>query len=166
MISFITVTLWGCAYPGRWRAAPESEQPIRISEVVQDAGDAARHASLRLVIEGLDADIAGDRLRAQARYERALQVDATNPYAYIAIARQYAEGPQPERAIYFLDRAAALLHMEGGASPRVEVHIVGLRGSALYAMGQIDQGSEYLEQAQQRAPDIWGDGMLRPEELR
>jgi tetratricopeptide (TPR) repeat protein len=165
-ILFITAWFLGCTLPAGWRVSPRSTQPIRISEVVEDAVDAARRASLRLVIEGLDADAVGDRARAQARYERALQVDATNPYAYIAIARHYAEGTQPRRAIYFLDRADALLKMEGRDSPRVEVHLLGLRGSALYAMGQVDEGSEYLAQAQRRAPDVWGDGMLSPEELR
>jgi tetratricopeptide (TPR) repeat protein len=140
-------------------------QPLRMSELVTE-GDAARRASQRLIVEGLDADTLGDQARARASYERAIQVDATNPYVYLAIARHHVDGARPEQALRFLDRATTLLEMQGEDSPRIQVHLIGLRGEALYASGNIDDGVDLLEQAREMAPEVWGDGRLAPEELR
>jgi len=140
-------------------------QPVRISELVEE-GDAARRASQRLIVEGLEADTLGEQARARASYERAIQVDATNPYAYLAIARHHVDGARPEQALPFLDKATTLFEMQGEDSSRVRVHVIGLRGEALYASGRIDEGVDYLEQARQMAPEVWGDGRLAPEELR
>jgi len=140
-------------------------QPVRVSEVVV-AGDPARRASLRIVLNGLDADASQQTARALGTYEEALRVDPTNPYAYLALARHHAEGPDPEWALSFLDKADALFRTEGGLPPRVEPHLVGLRGQALYASGHVDAGLPYLERAWDLAPDVWGDGRLSAEELR
>ena len=139
--------------------------PVRISDLA-DEGDPARRASLRLVDDGLVADSQGEAARAQARYERALQVDATNPYAYLAIARHHVEGQDPARALQFLDRADSLLQMSGEPPPEVGVHLIGLRGGALYDSGHIEEGVELLDRAREIAPKIWGDGALQAEELR
>jgi tetratricopeptide (TPR) repeat protein len=139
--------------------------PVRISDLV-DEGDAERRASLRLVDDGLSADAQGEPVRAQARYERALQVDVTNPYVYLAIARHHIEVQDPTRALQFLDRADSLLRMNGDPPPEVEVHLLGLRGGALYDSGRIDEGVELLDRARQLSPKIWGDGTLQAEELR
>ncbi len=140
-------------------------EALRISEVV-DEGDPARRASNRLVVKGLDADAAGAPERALGIYEEALRVDATNPYAYLAIARHHASGDDPSWALSFLDKADALFRADGGPSPRVQPHLVGLRGQALYASGRIDQGLPLLEEAWQTAPDVWTDGRLDAAELR
>lgn len=139
--------------------------PVRISDLV-DQGDPARRASLRLVDDGLAADAQGEAARAQARYERALQVDVTNPYVYLAIARHHLEAQDPARALQFLDRADSLLRMDGDLPPEVQVHLLGLRGGALYDSGRIDEGVELLDRARRLSPGIWGDGALRAEELR
>jgi len=139
--------------------------PVRISDLV-DEGDPQRRASLRLVDDGLSADAQGQPARAQARYERALQVDATNPYAYLAIARHHVEEQDPLRALQFLDRADSLLRMNGDLPLEVEVHLLGLRGGALYDSGRVEEGVELLDRARKLSPRIWGDGALRAEELR
>lgn len=144
---------------------PRTVEALRVSEVVSE-GDAQRRASNRLLLRGLDADAAGQRERALGIYEEALRVDATNPYVYLAIARYHAEGPDPSRAFSFLDKAHSLLEAEGGVSPRVEPHLVGLRGEALYASGDVDAGLPLLEQAWDAAPDVWADGRLTAAELR
>lgn len=144
---------------------PRSVDALRVSDVVGE-GDAQRRASNRLVVRGLDADAAGDGERAQGIYEEALRVDATNPYAYLAIARHHVEGSDPSWALSFLDKADSLLRAEGGPSPRVEPHLVGLRGQALYANGEVDAGLPLLEQAWDAAPDVWADGRLTAAELR
>ncbi|MCP4036925.1 MAG: hypothetical protein GY733_08325 [bacterium] len=154
--------LTGCANFG---AGGRDLRPLRIADVMEE-GDAARRASLRLVVEGLDQDVAGRGSRAQARYQRALQVDATNPYAYLAIARHHVEAHDSARALQFLDRAQALLRMQGALTEEVQVHFDGLRGGALYDSGDTDEAVDLLDRARERAPAIWGDGALQPEELR
>lgn len=119
-----------------------------------------------MVLKGLEADASNQSQRALGTYEEALRVDPTNPYAYLAIARHHAEGTDPEWALSFLDKADALLRAEGPLSPRVEPHLIGLRGQALFASGQVDAGVPYLERAWDMAPEIWTDGRLSASELR
>ncbi len=140
-------------------------QPLRLSQLTHE-GDAARRASLRLVVDGLDADVARDTGRAQARYQRALVVDATNPYAYLAIARLHVEAHDSERALQFLDRAEALLRMQGELTDEVAVHLDGLRGGALYDAGHVEGSAPLLDRARSHAPSVWGDGELSADELR
>jgi len=160
----IATGLAGCG-GGPFRLEPETVDPIRISELFEDAPP-ARRASLRLVDEGLAADAEQNRSRAQSRYERALQVDPSNPYAYLAIARHEIGGLRPERALTFLDRCEGLLRMDGNESPRVLVHLVGIRGAALQRSGREEEGAELLDRAAAMAPGVWGDGVLSADELR
>jgi len=139
--------------------------PLRISEVA-DEGDAERRASTRLVLEGLDADEDGDPERALSSYELALQVDPTNPWAYIALARHHADGVDPRQALPFLDQAHALLLAQGASSPRADAVLLGLRGQALVASGRYEEGIPWLERAREQSPDVWSDGRLSAAELR
>ena len=166
---FLFMAPWLCASLGcvsggaSWNAL----EPVRISDVIEIEGaDPARRASLLLVDEGLAADTLGQFEAALARFERAIQVDATNPYAYLAIARHHVEGREPARALQFLDHAESLLRMRGELPDEVRVHLLGLRGAALYDSGQLPRGTELLDRARALAPTIWGDGALGPEELR
>jgi tetratricopeptide (TPR) repeat protein len=121
---------------------------------------------MRLVLEGLDADASADPDAALVRYERSLQVDPTNPYAYLALARHRVDGEDPGSALPFLDKAQALLEAQGELSPGVEAHVEGLRGSALLASGRRGEAMPLLERARSLAPAAWSDGRLEPEELR
>ena len=150
----------GCAL----RGPPDERGAFRLSEVA-DQGDPARRASNRLVIEGLEADRTGGSTLSLARYERAIQVDPGNPYAYLALARYHADGPDPERALPFLERAEGLLRAEGRLDERVEAHVLGLRGAILAAEGRDAEAEELLMRARERAPDVWDDGYLGPQEL-
>lgn len=138
---------------------------LHLSELVSE-GDAARRASLGLVIDGLQADELGQAQRAQGLYARALQIDSGNPYAYLAMARHHVAEGEAELALEQLARAEDLLSSEGALSPRVEVHLVGLRGMALLLEGRRDEAERLLAQAARAAPDVWGDAQLGPEELR
>lgn len=144
---------------------PERVEPLRLSERV-DRGDPARRASTRLVLDGLDEDAAGRSGLARAAYERALQVDPSNPWAYLALARHHAESRAPGRALPFLDKAEASIRAEGEASPGVEAHLVGLRGVAARGAGRTDEAEALLERARTLAPEVWTDGRLSAEELR
>jgi hypothetical protein len=156
-------TLSGCAGLGGREAGPVS-RTARVSEAL-DHPSASRRASLRLVLDGLESDAAGQTRRARGSYERALQVDPANPYAYLALARLEATGPTPERARMFLDQAAAHFEAEGTLEPEVEVHLIGLRGEVLRETGYPGRAFPLLEDARDRAPVVWEDGHLAADEL-
>ncbi|MCH2186541.1 tetratricopeptide repeat protein [Myxococcota bacterium] len=140
-------------------------EPMRISQALGQ-GDPARRASIRLVVQGLDEDEAGRPQRARGSYERALQVDPTNPYAYLAMARHELELGESQDALDFIEQAAALFESEGQRRPEVGVHLIGLRAEALRAGGRDQEAQLYFETAGELAPEIWGDGALSPSELR
>jgi tetratricopeptide (TPR) repeat protein len=152
------VLAFGCASPPNVRAP-------RVSEVASSGDDQFR-ASQRLVMDGLDADEHGDAARAQSRYERALQIDASNPWVYLALARHYVEVGDAERALAHLDRAEALLDAQGDISPGARVHCDGLRGAALALEGNRTEARALLDSAARSAPVEWGDGELSASELR
>ena len=156
----VLVLMLGCATGGRLGGGPEA---LRLSELA-DEGDASRRASLRLCADGLDADVDGRRVAALDQYERAIQIDPMNPYAYLVLARHDLEAGDPVRALEYLNQAEMLLESEDALSPEVEAHLVGLRGAALRDMGGAGEG--YLEQARRLAPTVWDDGQLTAAELR
>ncbi|MDH3518826.1 MAG: tetratricopeptide repeat protein [Myxococcales bacterium] len=135
-------------------------------EEVAAAGDAARRASTRLVLEGLAADSRQQPDRALSQYERALQIDSGNAVAYLALARHHIEQRDAPRALAYLDHAQLLYESTQADSPRVSVHLLGLRGNALQLEGRMLEGDALLVQAARRAPDVWGDGFLSADELR
>jgi hypothetical protein len=153
----------GCI--GRPPAWGPGSRPFRLTSVA-DEGDAARRASMRLVLDALEADAEARRGSASGLYERALQVDPTNPWAYLALARHRVEGAEPVQVLPVLDQAEALLRLEEGWVVQVEAHVAGLRGAALVAMGKSDEGLSHLLRARQLAPMVWDDGHLDAWELR
>ena len=158
----VAVALTGCAL----RVPSIYETPtLRLSEIASE-GDATRRASLQLVIEGLDADARGDARLARGFYARALQVDSGNPYAYLALARHHAEGGNAPLALAHLARTEELLDAAELESPRVEIHLAGLRGVALRLEGRSEESNPLLARAASAAPSIWGDGALSASELR
>jgi len=152
---------WGCAI-----TPTQAPQPAMHIRDVAREGDETRRASQQLVLEGLRADSAHEFERARSLYQRALQVDSGNPYAYLALARQSAEEDEPELVLQYVDRAEDLLSADADPSPGAEVHLEGLRGLALAQTGETIRARELLERAAQSAPDVWGDGRLDADELR
>jgi tetratricopeptide (TPR) repeat protein len=152
------VLAFGCA------TLPSARAP-RVSEVASSGDDQFR-ASQRLVMDGLDADEHGDAARARSRYERALQIDASNPWVYLALARHYVEAGDAGHALAHLDRAEALLDAQGDGSPGARVHCDGLRGAALALEGNQSEARTLLDSAARSAPGVWGDGELSASELR
>jgi tetratricopeptide (TPR) repeat protein len=157
LIGVILIT-FGCAH------APRARAP-RVSELASQ-GDGQFRASQRLVMEGLDADTNGDHARARSRYARALQIDANNPWVYLALARHYVEAGEAGPALAYVDRAEALLDAQDSPSPGARLHCDGLRGAALELEGNHEAARPLLESAARGAPDVWGDGELSASELR
>jgi tetratricopeptide (TPR) repeat protein len=153
----------GCARVPIFAPAPVA--PLRLHEIAGE-GDAARRASQRLVLEGLGYDSKGQARLARTSYERALQVDVNNPYAYLALARHAVESGDGASALEYLEQAELLLGAEHLRSPRVEPHLLGLRGGALRASGDPSGGSALLARASELAPTVWSDGELSAAELR
>ena len=147
------------------RESVESVEPVRVSQLTQ-IGDPRRQASQRLIVSGLESDGAGQGERALATYERAIQIDGTNPYAYLAIARYWIEAGEPERGIAFLDQAEVLLDATGENTLGARVHLIGLRGRVGMLGDHSDEAADQLRQAADLAPEVWGDGILSAEELR
>jgi hypothetical protein len=169
-IALAIVMLVGCVQAPARRPPARRPEPVRLSEL-SSVGDPARRASMRLLVTGLDYDIDESPVRALGTYERAIQVDPTNPYSYLAIARHRIEFDDPEGALAYLDQAESLLRATGDVSPRVSVHVVGLRGRALYNRGDMgqgdkEQGARMLTAASKQAPGTWSDGYLSARELR
>lgn len=152
----------GCMIPVR---VPGASPSLHLREVALE-GDGRRRASTDLALQALDAEIGGDADRARGLYFRALQTDDSNPYAYLALARHHVERGDAARTFEHLDRAEDLLRSYAIDSPRVEVHLVGLRGLALRLEGRIAEGDRMLAQASRIAPGVWGDGNLSADELK
>jgi len=128
-------------------------------------GDPQRRASMRLVIEGINADQTGDTRRALSRYERSLQIDSGNPYAHLALARHFIELDDTSRGLVHLDQARTMFEDAGPISPLLESHLQGLRGSALRSEGRLAAAQPMLDHAARLAPDLWDDGRLDADEL-
>jgi tetratricopeptide (TPR) repeat protein len=143
-----------------------ADRQVQRVEDVADDGDPTRRASTRLVLDGLASDAAGDDARALSQYELAVRMDSGNPYAYLALARYHVDLGDGGRALAYLDRARVLFESQAIDSPRVEAHLVGLRGNALQLQGRVPEGHDLLRRAARRAPEVWGDGRLAADELR
>jgi tetratricopeptide (TPR) repeat protein len=158
------------AWMGVWLACAGSRPPPSLPEepwrlgLVLEEGDPARRASNRLLEQAL-RDESVNTPRAVERIRRALQVDPTNPWAYLALAREELEWERPTQALAALDQAEARLLLEGPLAPRVEVHLIGLRGEAYRLAGDYDRAAPLLTEAARRAPKVWGDGRLAAAEL-
>lgn len=145
------------------RSSGPPAEPLRLSEL-DEGSDPVRRASLRLCVGGLDADAQGRHAVALGQYERAIQIDPTNPYAYLALARHEVEEGDPDRALEYLDQAQMLLTAEEALSPGAEANLAGLRGLARIARGE--DGGAQLREARRLAPEVWDDGRLDADELR
>jgi len=162
----LTLLLAACAPGGRMLPTLAPTQPPLTASRAIGLYDSARDASLRLVIAGLDEDQAGRPSRALASYQRAVRVDPTNPFAFLALARHHLEGGSPQQAAAFLDQARSLFESEGGLGPEVDVWGLGLRAGIERAEGHDDRADALFERARALAPTIWGDERLSAAELR
>jgi hypothetical protein len=159
----------GCVGPAN-RVAPLRGGPLQISEVI-GKGDPTRRASTRLVAQGLAA---GDPQRSLTYFERAIKIDTTNPYAYLAFASYEIQWGDVERGLQSLSQTELLLESQQLKSPRVEPHLAGLHGRAQVRMGRVrrggrarvSEGEALLERARRLAPEVWDDGWLSAAELQ
>lgn len=158
------VVLLGCG--GRpLLSDPFFEEPHWRFTDVAEQGDARRRASNRLVAEALSNAVA-DTPRAIERIRRALQVDATNPWAYLALAREQVAHGEYGAAWSALDQAEARARGEGEIPLVVKAHLSGLRGRVLIARDDSDRAFPLLTEAERLAPSLWSDQHLNAAELR
>lgn len=161
-----SLAIFGCANFGApGQGIRPVEAPLTTSRAI-GLGDAVRDASLRIVIDGLDEDRAGRPSRALARYQRAVRIDSTNPFAYLALARHHLEYGSPGEANSFLDQARALFESEGRLGPEVDVWGVGLRAWAERSQGLHSAADTRFDAARRLSPRIWDDELLSAGELR
>lgn len=152
----------GLNLPSAHRA---NERPLTVSAAV-GLTDSTRDASLRLVIAGLDLDQAGNASRALASYQRAVRLDPTNPFAYLALARHHVEAGSLDQASAFLDQARSLFEAEQQLGPAVDVWGIGLRAWIDRAEARDELADSRFEAARELSPEIWGDERLSAAELR
>jgi tetratricopeptide (TPR) repeat protein len=141
------------------------EQPLTTSAALGQT-DSTRDASLRLVIAGLDEDTAGRPGRALASYQRAVRVDPTNPFAYLALSRHHLEAGSVDEASAFLDQARSLFEAEQRLGPAVDVWGIGLRAGIDRAESRDELADSRFEAARELSPEIWSDERLSAAELR
>jgi tetratricopeptide (TPR) repeat protein len=165
LITILGVALLGCATLGDSAQRLPADGALTASRALGE-GDPTRDASLRLVIAGLDDDQSGMPSRALANYQRAIRVDSTNPFAYLALARHHLEYGSFDEASAFLDQARSLFEAEGLLGPEAEVWGIGLRAGIDRGIGREDSADARFEAARQLAPEIWGDEMLSAGEMR
>ncbi len=155
----------GCVAGQRFVPQLRAESPLTASGAI-GLDDPARDASLRLVIAGLDADEAGRPSRAIASYQRAVRVDPTNPFAFLALSRHHLDGDSPVEAAAFLDQARSLFEAQQRLGPSVDVWGLGLRAGIDRARGRDDRARTLFDRARSLSPEIWGDERLSASELR
>ena len=160
------IAVWlGCAPVTQRTPQPAATEPLTVTRAI-GRYDSARDASLRLVATGLEADAAGRPGPALASYQRAIRVDPTNPFAYLALARHHLEGDSIDEAEAFLDQARSLFEAEEGLGPEVDVWGVGLRAGIERARGREERAAELYATARALGPSIWRDERLSAVELR
>jgi tetratricopeptide (TPR) repeat protein len=165
LVLLTVASLTGCAgfdFPGSRRGAAD---PLTVSRALGQV-DATRDASLRLVIAGLDEDTAGRPARALASYQRAVRVDSTNPFAYLALARHHLEGGSLDEASAFLGQARALFENSQSLGAAVDVWGIGLRAGIDRERGRDESANRRFDTARKLSPEIWADERLSSAELR
>ncbi len=168
----LTALLAGCLGPGGASSGVGGERgapALRIGDFAGHGGP-VRRAATRLVLQGLDADARAQPDAALAHYQRALQVDPENPFAWLALARHEVfnnlpTGGSARRALAFLDKAEAAFGGLAKAPWRlVTPHFEGLRGVALLASGRAAEARPHQLVASRAT--VWADGRLDAAELR
>lgn len=165
VVCLVVSCLAACAglnFPKRFQLG---DRPLTVSAALGQT-DLTRDASLRLVIAGLDDDTMGRPARALASYQRAVRVDPTNPFAYLALARHHLEAGSVAEASAFLDQARSLFESQQRLGPAVDVWGIGLRAWIDRVESRDEEADLRFAAARELSPDIWADERLSAAELR
>jgi len=165
VVCLIAGGLAACADLNLFGPLRPSERPLTASAALGQT-DSSRDASLRLVIAALDDDTAGRPGRALAGYQRAVRVDPTNPFAYLALARHHVEAGSADEASAFLDQARSLFESQQRLGPAVDVWGVGLRAWIDRVESRNELADTRFAAARKLSPEIWADERLSAAELR
>ena len=165
LVCLIAATLGACSGLNFSLLSGGGDLPPTVSRALGKT-DSTRDASLRLVIAGLDDDTAGRPSRALASYQRAVRVDSTNPFAFLALARHHLDAGSIEEASAFLDQSRSLFEREQALADAVDVWRIGLRAGIDREMGRHEMADLRFEAARELSPEIWSDERLSAAELR
>jgi tetratricopeptide (TPR) repeat protein len=165
LFCLVAVVLSACAGLKMRSPLGLGEAPMTTSAALGQS-DSTRDASLQLVISGLDDDSAGRPGRALASYQRAVRVDPTNPFAYLALSRHHLEAGASGEASAFLDQARSLFETQELLGPSVDVWGIGLRAWIDRQEARDALADSRFEVARGLSPEIWNDERLSAAELR
>lgn len=166
LATLMLAALAGCVAGQRFVPQLRPAAPPLTASGAIGLDDSERDASLRLVISGLDEDQAGRPARALANYQRAIRLDPTNPFAFLALARHHLEDGAFDEASAFLDQARSLFESQQRLGPSVDVWGFGIRAGIDRGKGRNDRADALFERARALSPEIWGDERLSAAELR
>jgi tetratricopeptide (TPR) repeat protein len=168
LVTLIACGLTACTSLNLPSSFGRGQSPLTVSDAL-GATDPTRDASLRLVITGLDDDSAGRTSRALASYQRAVRVDPTNPFAYLALARHHLEADSAAstaEASAFLDQARSLFESQQQLGPSIDVWGIGLRAWVDRLESRDEQADSRFDAARALSVEIWRDERLSAAELR
>ena len=118
------------------------------------------------MIEGLEADSVGESLRVRSRATSArVRLDATNPIAFLALARHHVGDRQSRRGERLPRPGSRALRGRGRAGSAVDVWGIGLRAWIDRAEGHEAEADSRFEAARELSPEIWRDELLSADEL-
>lgn len=109
-----------------------------------------RAASLRCVEKGRLLLASGQQEGAREWFERALSLDATNPYAYYFLARAALVGQRLNQAQTFLARARSL---GTGLDPRWRGRLAALEGEIWEKVGRFPEARRAYQEAAEADPE-------------
>lgn len=110
-----------CASAGGSGSGPAPEERPRAERPVDEgAGTARRAASRRLVERGEELLAAGRTAEAAALLERAVRVDPSNGFAFLALGRARVAAGEADRALGLLERASTLLRAHPQAAAEAD----------------------------------------------
>lgn len=125
---------------------PEEESLLPL---ISGSTPAQHAASLRCVEQGRLLLASGQRERAREWFERALSLDATNPYAYYFLARAALLNQRPDQAETFLARARSF---SGGLGPRWQSRFAALQGEIWETVGRFPEARRAYQEATEADP--------------
>lgn len=122
--------------------------PPPFEKAIQKETDPKRLASLRIVEAG-KKELQNMRLeRAAQEFSKAIEIDATNPYAYFYFAQARIRGQRMPEAVDLLDQAVTRF----GKDDRWKSEALAVRGEVLESMKEYPRAKASFQEAVKASP--------------